>query len=217
MPLALFDLDNTLIDRTSAFVESARRFALDHGLDPADVVPFLVDADQDGHAGWEVWLTAAKERYGLADTVDALRAAHQDRYDACFTPDARVHEALGRLRDAGWKVAVVTNGPPRQATKVTICGLDDYVDACCVSEVEGVRKPDPRIFEAAAERCGTTVAGAWMIGDSPEADIAGAHAIGARSIWIARGRAWPADAPCPPPTHTVADIPAAVDILLASS
>lgn len=214
MPLALFDLDNTLIDRTSAFALSARRFADEHGLDPDDVVPFLVEADDDGHARWEVWLAAAKARYGLADDVDALRVAHQHRYDACFSPDPSVQAALARLRAAQWKIAVVTNGPPSQANKVAACGLTDLVDACCVSDVEGVRKPDPRLFEIAAQRCGATVEDAWVVGDNAAADIAGAHAIGARSIWIARGRDWPDPAPCPPPTHVVATIPDAVDVLL---
>ena len=32
--------------------------------------------------------------------------------------------------------------------------------------------------------------GAWMVGDSPEADIGGAAGLGMPSIWIRRGREW---------------------------
>jgi len=34
------------------------------------------------------------------------------------------------------------------------------------------------------------LAGAWVIGDAPESDIAGADAIGAPSVWLHRGRRW---------------------------
>jgi putative hydrolase of the HAD superfamily len=34
------------------------------------------------------------------------------------------------------------------------------------------------------------LAGAWVVGDAPEVDIAGAEAIGAPSVWLHRGRSW---------------------------
>jgi putative hydrolase of the HAD superfamily len=32
--------------------------------------------------------------------------------------------------------------------------------------------------------------GAWVVGDSPEADIGGAAAMGLPSVWLHRGRSW---------------------------
>lgn len=63
------------------------------------------------------------------------------------------------------------------------------VDAVCVSEEVGARKPDPRIFDEAARRCDTELAG-WMIGDSPTVDVAGGRAAGLRTAWLHRGREW---------------------------
>ena len=34
------------------------------------------------------------------------------------------------------------------------------------------------------------LAGAWLVGDSPEADIGGANALGLPSVWLHRGRRW---------------------------
>jgi len=59
-----------------------------------------------------------------------------------------------------------------------------------ISQEAGVRKPNPRIFAIAAERARMRLGGAWMVGDSPEADIGGAAAAGMRSVWLRRGRAW---------------------------
>jgi putative hydrolase of the HAD superfamily len=55
----------------------------------------------------------------------------------------------------------------------------------------GHAKPDPRLFGAVARDCGASLDHAWVVGDRPEADIAGAVAIGAHSIWIRRGLSWP--------------------------
>ena len=51
------------------------------------------------------------------------------------------------------------------------------------------RSPEWRIFEIAAEQCGTPLTGGWMIGDA-EADVIGASAAGVRSVWLTRERTW---------------------------
>jgi putative hydrolase of the HAD superfamily len=70
--------------------------------------------------------------------------------------------------------------------------LDNTLDGCVVSAIAGVRKPDRRIFETAAELVGEPLPshGAWLVGDSPTADIGGAHLAGLHSIWLTRGRRW---------------------------
>jgi putative hydrolase of the HAD superfamily len=86
---------------------------------------------------------------------------------------------------------VVTNGDTRdQEAKVRRSGLDKCLTDWVISQEAGVRKPNPRIFQIAADRVRRPLHGAWLIGDSPEVDIGGAHAIGIPSVWIHRGRRW---------------------------
>ena len=102
-----------------------------------------------------------------------------------------VIDRLRALRADGWKIAVVTNGDHHgQAGKIEQLGLARHLDACCISGELGIRKPEPRILEIAAARCGAALADALMIGDG-EADIVGAHRAGIPSIWLRRGREWP--------------------------
>ena len=54
----------------------------------------------------------------------------------------------------------------------------------------GHKKPSPQIFQAAAARAGVPLADAWVIGDSPHADIGGAVTLGLRSVWVANGHSW---------------------------
>jgi len=64
------------------------------------------------------------------------------------------------------------------------------IDAWTISEAVGVKKPDARLFEIAAASVGRSLDGAWVIGDSPAADIGGAVGLGLDSVWIRRGRRW---------------------------
>ncbi|MEU1731655.1 HAD family hydrolase [Streptosporangium sp. NPDC020145] len=104
-----------------------------------------------------------------------------------------VMNGLSRLRTSGWKVAIVTNGTAdNQLGKIHQTGLAEVVDAYALSGLEGVRKPDMRLFEIAAMRCGVALAGGeWMAGDHPVKDIAGGQAAGFRTVWVDRGASSP--------------------------
>jgi len=49
----------------------------------------------------------------------------------------------------------------------------------------GVDKPNPRIFQLAAEALGVDLAQIVHVGDAWEADVLGARAAGAHAIWYA--------------------------------
>lgn len=54
-----------------------------------------------------------------------------------------------------------------------------------------------------------------MIGDSAHADIAGADALGLRSIWVSNGRAW--EQASSRPTHITEDFATAIDRLISTA
>jgi putative hydrolase of the HAD superfamily len=125
-----------------------------------------------------------------------------------------VTAALRAARAAGWVPFVVTNGTvQQQERKLRHTGLDGEVAGWVISEGAGIRKPDPEIFRLAAARAGQPLDGAWMIGDSAEADIGGARLAGLPAVWLHRGRPWPLTAF--QPGHTAGSFPRAVDIVLA--
>lgn len=211
MPLALFDLDNTLVDRSSAFGRWLDGFMAEHGTD--ELRPWLAQADGDGLVPRPVFLAEVKERMGLPASVDALLEAYDGTYPGCYVREESSIAALEQLREAGWRVGIVTNGrTSQQRAKGIRTGLAGVADAFCVSEELGVRKPDRRIFEEAARRCGVPLAG-WMVGDSAEADVAGGAAAGLRTAWLTRGREW--NPVLPPPDAAVTTAAHAVHVLLS--
>jgi hypothetical protein len=137
----LFDLDNTLVDRSAAYRRWAEAVAAANGWDEAEVA-WLVDADGDGYTARDELFARVRDRYGLADPVDHLVAAYERDYPRCVIPDPTVCEALRELRAAGRRLAIVTNGFALQRVKVRQAGLEDLVDACCVSGELEVWKPD---------------------------------------------------------------------------
>jgi FMN phosphatase YigB (HAD superfamily) len=214
VPLVLFDLDNTLIDRAASFRRWAARFAGACSLGPEDVA-WLVATDEDGFADRPAFMAAVQQRYALPGSIDVLLADYRAAIVAAVEPDPVVPSALAGLRAAGWRIAIATNGDAeQQAAKIRQARLDQYVDAVAISGEVGAAKPDRRLFEAAAERCGARLSdGGWMVGDCPDRDVAGAQRIGLRTIWMRRGREW--DRVAGSPTAVVDDIPAAAEILLA--
>jgi len=214
--LALFDLDGTLVDREAAFRLWAKEFVAAHRLGAGGFAR-LLEADA-GHAGpRDRFFAHVCREFGLAQPVADLWRAYRRRMPELVSCRAEDLTALRRLRSAGWRVGIVTNGmADNQLAKIHNTGLAALVDGWCVSGEVGIRKPDPAIFHLAAERCGAPAGagGGWMVGDSRALDIAGGHAAGMRTIWVRQPDATDIQ---PPPDVTVTSIPEAVDTLLDST
>ncbi|MEX1005462.1 MAG: HAD-IA family hydrolase [Acidimicrobiia bacterium] len=185
--LLLLDLDETLLDRTSTFRRWAIDFCRSCGEDKAAML-WLIEQDQGGYRPKEEFVRAVNERLAPREplTVDGFRRSFAE----LFRCDPSVLAALSRVRAGGWDIGVVTNGSPAQLEKVAVSGLSDAVDVVCVSEIEGCRKPDPRLLRIAASRIGATLEGAWLVGDNPVSDIGAAAAAGIPSVWLRLGRRW---------------------------
>ncbi|WP_326553032.1 HAD family hydrolase [Micromonospora sp. NBC_01813] len=190
MPLLLLDLDNTLLDRAGAFRVWGQAF-LDSIGAPYDDIDWLVSIDADGLTDrWDL-ADAIRDRYQLrTSSIDLVEALHDGVVEHTRL-DPLVACSLQIARDVGWVPVVVSNGAVRQQeAKIRRTGLDRYIADWVISEAAGVSKPNPRIFALAAESVRMRLRGAWMIGDSPEADIGGAAATGLPSVWLHRGRQW---------------------------
>nr|WP_296071221.1 HAD family hydrolase [uncultured Actinoplanes sp.] len=190
MPLLLMALDDTLLDRSGAFRLWAKGF-LDEIQAPHDDLEWLLSVDADGLTPrWDL-ADLIRDRYQLAiPSIDIVEELHEGPL-AYEKLDPLVGCALTIAADAGFVPVVVTNGQADvQESRIRRTGLDQYVAGWVISEQAGVSKPNPRIFALAAQRVRMRLGGAWVVGDSPEADIGGAAAMGLPSVWLHRGREW---------------------------
>ncbi|MFJ7912297.1 HAD family hydrolase [Kitasatospora sp. NPDC096204] len=219
MPLLLFDLDNTLLPRDAAYRAWAEDFLSEHGLPPGDL-DWFVTLDGGGYVPRSTVLSAVRRRYGLDVTADFLIAHYRRGINSHIHCPPRHIEALRAARAAGWTLGIVSNGGTRpQLEKIRRTGLGPLVDGWVISEEADCVKPDPLIFEMAAQRCGIAPTGdwaehTWMIGDHAPADIAGAELTGLRSVWLHHGRPWAESGYRP--TLKAAGLPEAVGQVLAA-
>lgn len=212
--LVLFDLDNTLVNRHDAFHRWLAEFAGRWGLGERDTAWTAV-LDADGMTPRQEFFAALRERFGLPEPAEELLAAFHERMPELVVCPSEVLAGLGRLREAGWRLGIVTNGAAgNQEGKIRRSGLAAMVDGWAISGAEGVAKPDARLFRVAAERCGADLAGGgWMVGDDPVNDVVGGRSAGLTTIWVDR-RVGPWPAAEPKPDRVVADAAGAIAVLL---
>jgi putative hydrolase of the HAD superfamily len=205
--LAFFDLDDTLVDRGKAFGECIRTFCSDLGF-AEDIEQWLLGAMYE--RAYRSDFEELRERFSVVVSADELWQRYCHGMAEAVTCTPAVLSGLGRLRSAGWSVVVVTNGAGDiQRAKLARTGIDEFIDAVCISEEIGIRKPDVGIFREAARLVGADgLSGGWMVGDSVQNDVAGGRAAGLRTIWISDGTdGVEAD-------HVVSDAAEAIDLLL---
>lgn len=200
MPQAiLFDLDETLTDRTRSIFHYAERFRRDFAdhlasTAGAAIADALLRADVRGYRPREeIWCDFSQRLPWR--TVPPVSHLHR-HWETCF-PRAVVAreglaETLAALHTQGTRLGIVTNGEVQfQAPKITQLAIDQYLSTVVISEAVQVHKPDPRIFAHALAEIGCHAADTWFVGDDPINDVLGAAAVGMRAIWLTGVRPWP--------------------------
>ena len=120
----------------------------------------------------------------MGEVRDCVARMHRERHLWCSVP-AGIRESLGRLRDAGLRLGVVSNSDGRVEQALAEAGLREYFDVVIDSSVAGIEKPDPAIFLAALDALGVEAEQALYVGDLYEVDVVGARAAGIDAVLLA--------------------------------
>ena len=154
----------------------------------------------DAERGWHYFnLVLAEAGIARSPATDAalleLKAWH-DRH--CLWEDVLegVRPSLERFRAAGLRLAAVSNSNGTLRRLFDRLGFTPAFDVILDSQVEGVEKPDPRIFRLALERLGEEAGAALHVGDFYHVDVAGARAAGVRAVLVDEAGLYP-EADCP--------------------
>lgn len=93
--------------------------------------------------------------------------------------------ALEMLSELGGTNVILSNHVPELEWLVGELGLAQCVDGVLTSALTGYEKPHCRAFELGLQYAGNPVK-AYMVGDNPVADVAGAEAVGIKGILVCR-------------------------------
>jgi putative hydrolase of the HAD superfamily len=166
----------TVEDRTRAFRAAERRAAGDAVMARRGLREMV-----DVHVGWQF------EALGVRD--EAIRAALTARFvEGAAAALARNARVLRDLSNRGFAAGVVSNGCGNVARLCDEAGLTSSLGVVLDSRVEGVAKPDARLFARAAERLGVAAADCAFVGDSLERDMRPARQVGMTTWWVVGDR-----------------------------
>ncbi len=98
-----------------------------------------------------------------------------------------VTEILPQLRRNGVRLGVLSNAPTDMPSFLERLGITPHLDFAVISAIEGIKKPDRRIFEIALARAGVAPEEALHVGDMYLEDIVGGGAAGVRTLLMERG------------------------------
>jgi putative hydrolase of the HAD superfamily len=203
-----FDVGNTLIrphpSVGTVCAEVLSAAGHDRSLEEIDALLPLVDAyyeeryraddsfwtSDEGAAGvWVGMYSLLCRRLGLGEAEAPVLA--RAVYDSFGSPERwrafpDVIPAFERLRSRGVAIGIISNWDSRLAAVLRGIGLGCLIDTVVCSAVEGLHKPDPRIFELACARVGVRADRSAHVGDHVYADVSGARAVGMKPVLIDR-------------------------------
>ena len=157
---------------------------------------FATDAERGWHYFNLVLSQAGIARSAATDAALAEVKAWHDQH--CLWEDVLpgVRPSLDRFRAGGLRLGAVSNANGTLLRLFDRLGFTSAFDVILDSQVEGVEKPDPRIFHLALERLGEEAGAALHVGDFYHVDVVGARAAGIRPVLVDEAGLYP-EADCP--------------------
>jgi HAD superfamily hydrolase (TIGR01662 family) len=205
----LFDMFDTLvlIDRTYEFYNPAvgrmHRHIVNHGVN----VPFeqfydtyvkardklYADAEanlEEPHFNCRIKNTLQNLGYNF-DITNPIVTGATDEFCQEFTKHVKIDQhTMPVLNDLSgkYKLGIVSNFaiPECIDSLLETNGLNGKFEAVVVSAKVNKRKPSPEIFQKALKAMKISAQNAVFVGDTADADVAGAHAVGMKAVYIKR-------------------------------
>jgi putative hydrolase of the HAD superfamily len=195
-----FDLDHTLWDFEKNSALAFEKIFEKHQLD-LNLEEFLLHYIPTNLKYWKLYRDEKisqedlryhrlKEVFDLMnkDVVDEMIHLLSHEYIHYLPQFNYLYEGAWEILDylfPKYKLHIITNGfQTVQAGKLKNSNIEHFFQTITNSEMAGVKKPNPLIFEYALNKANATKSKSIMIGDSLEADIEGAINVGLDAIFF---------------------------------
>lgn len=186
----IFDLDGTIIDSLSCYLESLNEVILGYGLKPIsreklssllssskplaeilkDISPIFLDPERNRKAREEVLEVYIEKQKSKVDLLPGVR------------------EVFEALREKGIKIGIVTGRTVEGEMKyleLERLGVRDFID-CLITAKESERKPSPYGILRCLEELKVSPSEAFFVGDSLS-DVEAGKSAGVRTVAVLTG------------------------------
>jgi FMN phosphatase YigB (HAD superfamily) len=176
----VFELDDTLLDQKAWMVskleqtwrkESEREKAILPGR--AEFLSTALQIIEEGNNEHLFEALCVQLHLDDATRLRLIESYRQARPGDCPLYDD-VPVTLYQLRRLGYRIGILSDNPPAaQRQKLEVCGLLPWVDVLVLAQELGIRKPDPKVFEACAHLLDLPPQQLVMVGPNPFRDMQG--------------------------------------------
>ncbi len=181
-PTVLFDFDGTIVDSGAMILSSFRhatRTVLAREIPDAELA-----AAVGGSTIFEQMRSFDRDR--VDELVEAYRAHNTPLHDELRAFHG-MEELLGRLRDKGHRLGIVTAKRRRTIDLAfAVLDLERFFDALVTADSTARHKPDPEPVREALRLLGSAPGEAAFVGDSPF-DMAAGSAAGVFTVGVSWG------------------------------
>ena len=98
---------------------------------------------------------------------------------------------LQQLKRLNFKIGIIANQPASVVDDLARENLLAFIDALAISAIEGVEKPNLKLFEVAIARLETLPQEIVHVGNRIDTDVIPAKTLGMKTVWVRRGEANP--------------------------
>jgi putative hydrolase of the HAD superfamily len=119
------------------------------------------------------------------EQLDEAARLRQEIQESGFRLRPEALPVIGELRDRGLRTGLVSDCTSELPEAWPRLPVSAVIEAPVFSCVEGMRKPDPRLFRTVADRLGTDPGACLYVGDGGGRELTGSTAVGMRAVLLA--------------------------------
>lgn len=206
--VVFFDAGETILHPHPSFPELFASTSREHGFEvtPEEVAPVLYGmlrnlaavaeearvespslSEKESHRFWTYLYSRCLEQLAISDESlpDELYKVFSDMSTYRLFDD--VLPTLGRLAEEGYALGLISNFEGWLEELLVELEVGHVFDFSVISGIEGIEKPDPRIYELALDRAAAPASASVHVGDSVVMDVEPATAVGMRAVLLDRG------------------------------
>lgn len=186
----LFDLDGTLLNRDKSvelFINQQyeRLYELLSHIPKEQYISRFIELDSNGYVWKDKVYQQLIDEFNISSvTWEKLLQDYLEEFKYHCVGFPHIHEMLEELKNSKIALGMITNGYGQfQMDNIKALDIEKYFDVISVSEWEGIKKPNPKIFMNALEKLNVEPSESVFIGDHPENDVKAAQNVGMKGIW----------------------------------